>query len=102
MSLAILYQNLPEVEDCCVDDGGGDGLSLSAAAMMDIAFQEAQTGLVEGGIPIGAALFTTDGVLLGRGRKRRADCSRVITHYMPRLSLLLRRAVCSTSVPRSW
>ena len=102
MSLAILYQNLPEVEDCCVDDGGGDGLSLSAAAMMDIAFQEAQTGLVEGGIPIGAALFTTDGVLLGRGRYRRVQCSRVIPHYMPRLTRFVRPAVRSTTGPRSW
>ena len=48
-------------------------MSLSAPAMMDIAFDEAQAGLAEGGIPIGAALFTTDGALLGRGRNRRVQ-----------------------------
>ncbi|OBH71556.1 tRNA-specific adenosine deaminase [Mycobacterium mantenii] len=41
--------------------------------MMDVAFHEATTGLAEGGIPIGAALFTADGVLLGRGRNRRVQ-----------------------------
>ncbi|MGB8387196.1 nucleoside deaminase [Mycobacterium sp.] len=41
--------------------------------MMDVAFEEAQAGLTEGGIPIGAALFTADGVLLGRGRNRRVQ-----------------------------
>ncbi|WP_090422390.1 nucleoside deaminase [Mycobacterium europaeum] len=41
--------------------------------MMDVAFDEARTGLAEGGIPIGAALFTADGVLLGRGRNRRVQ-----------------------------
>lgn len=45
-------------------------MSLSAPAMLDIAIDEARTGLAEGGIPIGAALFTTDGVLLGRGHNR--------------------------------
>lgn len=53
--------------------GGGRGVSLSATAMMDAAFEEARAGLAEGGIPIGAALFTTDGVLLGRGRNRRVQ-----------------------------
>ncbi|MGZ4512023.1 MAG: nucleoside deaminase [Mycobacterium sp.] len=41
--------------------------------MMDVAFDEAQAGLAEGGIPIGAALFTGDGLLLGRGRNRRVQ-----------------------------
>lgn len=48
-------------------------MALPPAAMMDVAFDEAQTGLAEGGIPIGAALFTADGVLLGRGRNRRVQ-----------------------------
>ncbi|GAA4298202.1 nucleoside deaminase [Mycobacterium paraffinicum] len=43
------------------------------AAMMDLAFDEARAGLAEGGIPIGAALFTIDGVLLGSGRNRRVQ-----------------------------
>ena len=40
-------------------------------AMLDVALQEARTGLAEGGIPIGAALFHQNGVLLGRGHNRR-------------------------------
>lgn len=42
-------------------------------AMLDIAIAEAQTGLAEGGIPIGAALFHRDGRLLGRGHNRRVQ-----------------------------
>jgi cytosine deaminase len=38
--------------------------------MLNVAIQEARKGLDEGGIPIGAALFHTDGTLLGKGRKR--------------------------------
>ena len=41
--------------------------------MLEIALEEARTGLGEGGIPIGAALFTADGALLGRGRNRRVQ-----------------------------
>ena len=41
--------------------------------MLRVAIAEAQTGLTEGGIPIGAALFTTDGQLLGSGRNRRVQ-----------------------------
>lgn len=40
-------------------------------SMLAIAIDEARTGLAEGGIPIGAALFDADGNLLGRGRNRR-------------------------------
>src|SRR5258705_9968730 len=40
-------------------------------AMLDIAIQEAKLGLAEGGIPIGAALFHSNGTLLGRGHNRR-------------------------------
>jgi cytosine deaminase len=36
-----------------------------------VAIHEARIGLDEGGIPIGAALFGTDGTLLGRGHNRR-------------------------------
>ena len=42
-------------------------------AMLEIAVEEAHTGLAEGGIPIGAALFHRDGTLLGRGRNRRVQ-----------------------------
>ncbi|WP_017240994.1 nucleoside deaminase [Streptomyces sp. SS] len=37
------------------------------------ALDEARTGLAEGGIPIGAALYGADGGLLGRGRNRRVQ-----------------------------
>jgi cytosine deaminase len=40
-------------------------------AMLQVAIDEARQGLAEGGIPIGAALFTRDGTLLGRGHNRR-------------------------------
>jgi creatinine deaminase len=41
--------------------------------MLAIALEEANMGLREGGIPIGAALFHEDGRLLGRGRNRRVQ-----------------------------
>jgi cytosine deaminase len=42
-------------------------------AMLAVAIEEARTGLVEGGIPIGAALFDSEGKLLGRGHNRRVQ-----------------------------
>ena len=42
-------------------------------ALLAVALEEARTGLAEGGIPIGAALFAADGTLLGRGRNRRVQ-----------------------------
>jgi cytosine/creatinine deaminase len=42
-------------------------------AMLDVALEEARVGLAEGGIPIGAALFHQNGVLLGRGHNRRVQ-----------------------------
>jgi creatinine deaminase len=44
-----------------------------SAALLAIALDEARTGLAEGGIPIGAALFGPDGNLLGRGHNRRVQ-----------------------------
>ena len=47
---------------------------LSAAPdMLAIAFEEAQLGLAEGGLPIGAAIFCTDGTFVSRGRNRRVQ-----------------------------
>jgi creatinine deaminase len=40
-------------------------------SMLQIAIEEARLGLAEDGIPIGAALFSRDGKLLGRGHNRR-------------------------------
>lgn len=41
--------------------------------MLAVALDEARHGVSEGGIPIGAALFHTDGTLLGRGHNRRVQ-----------------------------
>lgn len=41
--------------------------------MLAIAREEAQTGFDEGGVPVGAALFDSEGCLLGRGRNRRVQ-----------------------------
>lgn len=45
----------------------------SRESMLDVAVDEARKGLGEGGIPIGAALFSTDGTLLGRGHNQRVQ-----------------------------
>src|ERR1700733_13723966 len=41
--------------------------------MLAVALEEARQGLAEGGIPIGAALFTREGTMLSRGRNRRVQ-----------------------------
>lgn len=41
--------------------------------LLAVAIAEARKGLSEGGIPIGAALFTRDGSLLGSGHNRRVQ-----------------------------
>jgi cytosine deaminase len=41
--------------------------------MLAVAIEEARLGLAEGGIPIGAALFTRTGELVSRGRNRRVQ-----------------------------
>ena len=41
--------------------------------MMNVAYSEARKGLSEGGIPIGAALFSRNGELLGSGHNRRVQ-----------------------------
>ena len=47
---------------------------------LEVALQEARTGLAEGGIPIGAALFTRTGDLLSRGHNRRVQQSDPSVH----------------------
>ncbi len=42
-------------------------------AMLKVAVEEARVGLMEGGIPIGAALFERSGKLLGSGHNRRVQ-----------------------------
>src|SRR3954452_8445033 len=46
---------------------------MDDGAMLAVALEEARAGLAEGGIPIGAALFTRSGELLGRGHNRRVQ-----------------------------
>jgi cytosine/creatinine deaminase len=42
-------------------------------AWLAVAVEEARAGLAEGGIPIGAALVSLDGQVLGRGHNRRVQ-----------------------------
>ncbi len=46
---------------------------IDRVAMLETAVEEARLGLSEGGIPIGAALFSRGGQLLGRGHNRRVQ-----------------------------
>jgi len=41
--------------------------------MLAVAIEEARRGFAEGGVPVGAALFTREGELLSRGRNRRVQ-----------------------------
>lgn len=41
--------------------------------LIAIAIEEARSGLAEGGVPVGAALFSSDGTVLGRGHNRRVQ-----------------------------
>jgi cytosine deaminase len=43
------------------------------ATWLDVAVEEAEAGLAEGGIPIGGALIGADGTVLGRGHNRRVQ-----------------------------
>ncbi len=52
----------------------------TARGWLATAIAEAHIGLDEGGIPIGAALFTRDGVLLGSGHNRRVQDGDASTH----------------------
>ena len=46
---------------------------LDYAALLAVALAEARKGLMEGGIPIGAAIFDSSGRLLGAGHNRRVQ-----------------------------
>jgi cytosine deaminase len=47
--------------------------SFDPHAGLAVAIEEAERGLAEGGIPIGAALIAADGTVLGRGHNRRVQ-----------------------------
>jgi creatinine deaminase len=51
-----------------------------ARTFLAVAVEEARTGLAEGGIPIGAALFHRNGTLLGRGHNLRVQDDDASTH----------------------
>jgi cytosine deaminase len=53
---------------------------LNPQDLLTIAREEAELGKAEGGVPIGAALFTTGGTLLGRGHNRRVQDDDPSTH----------------------
>ena len=46
---------------------------LDFAQMLSVALAEARTGLAEGGIPVGAAIFNATGQLVGAGHNRRVQ-----------------------------
>lgn len=48
--------------------------------LLAVAREEALAGKAEGGVPIGAALFTVDGELFGRGQNRRVQDDDPSTH----------------------
>ncbi len=48
-------------------------MGVDHQAMLAVAIAEARQGLAEGGIPIGAALFSSTGELLGSGHNRRVQ-----------------------------
>src|SRR5271169_6937008 len=43
---------------------------LDAHGMLAVALEQARIGFTEGGVPVGGAIFRTDGTLLGAGRNR--------------------------------
>ena len=49
-------------------------------SMLDVALSEAQQGLAEGGIPVGAAIFNQTGRLIGKGHNRRVQNGDPSTH----------------------
>jgi cytosine deaminase len=68
--------------------------------MLAVAYAEARKGLAEGGIPIGAALFSTDGELLGSGHNRRVQQDDPSVHAETDASAP--RAGSATIGRRSW
>ncbi|TDZ13019.1 Cytosine deaminase [Colletotrichum spinosum] len=53
---------------------------MNNAEGLAIAIEEAKLGASEGGVPIGAALVSADGKLLGRGHNRRVQMGSAIHH----------------------
>ena len=53
--------------------GMEDEIRAGYERMLAVALEEARYGLAEGGIPIGAAIFTREGKLVSRGHNRRVQ-----------------------------
>src|ERR1700729_1452975 len=49
---------------------GGKPPKMDALDMLAVAREQARIGLAEGGVPVGGAIFRTDGTLLGAGHNR--------------------------------
>lgn len=47
---------------------------------MQLALGEARAGMAEGGVPIGAAMLSSDGSIIGTGRNQRVQKSSAILH----------------------
>ena len=63
-----------EHDEAIVSAGAGKAVDIELyRKMLTVALEEAQQGRAEGGIPIGAALFTRSGELLSRGHNRRVQ-----------------------------
>lgn len=56
-----------------IEDSRRTHSGMTPHDMLEVAYAEARKGLAAGGIPIGAALFSADGVLLGSGHNRRVQ-----------------------------
>ena len=68
--------------------------------MLAVAIDEARTGLAEGGVPVGGALFAADGHLLGRGAT--GGCRRTILRSTGRPTRSARPAASRATVARPW
>lgn len=73
MSTAPARWHTDAVGDTGTRDGSKSISEEAARRFLAVALEEARAGLAEGGIPIGAALFSRDGTLLGRGHNRRVQ-----------------------------
>ena len=63
----------PEIDSLSLEPHIGNGETLDNNALLDIAIEQAELGLSEGGVPIGAAIFSPHGQQLSAGRNRRVQ-----------------------------
>lgn len=58
-------------------------ITMEADAGFIAALEEAKKGAAEGGVPIGAALVSKDGKILGRGHNMRVQKGSATLHVSP-------------------